>query len=284
MATRQYFQESLTCDSSESGEASLQKCNSGYVTEDTVEQGATGGFDCNICLDFVQDPVVTFCGHLYCWPCIYKWIHHQSVSAEKLDYQQPQCPVCKAVVSKETLVPLYGRGRTTKPSEAKPPRLGLVIPQRPSSPRCGSQTDGTTRSMEPTQQLHNRRHQNQHWPYYSMPEVAVSLEIFLDRDWEEDFPEDPTGNFGDLKDFIMENIKMCKWIGFFVMTIQGLCTLLAIILKALGPDHEASYESDDEYIPEGVPLLTNYPSQPPFVVGDPIHGSRNGSYSVKFNK
>lgn len=50
--------------------------------------------------------------------------------------------------------------------------------------------------------------------------------------------------------------------------------LLAMILKALGPDNEASYESDDNYIPEGVPLLTNYP----------IHGSRNGSYSVKFNK
>lgn len=60
--------------------------------------------------------------------------------------------------------------------------------------------------------------------------------------------------------------------------------LLAIILKALGPDHEASYESDDDYIPEGVPLLANYPSQPPFVVGNPIHGARSGSYSVKFNK
>lgn len=60
--------------------------------------------------------------------------------------------------------------------------------------------------------------------------------------------------------------------------------LLAMILKALGPDHEASYESDDDYIPEGVPLLTNCPHQPPFVVGDPIHRSRNASYIGKFNK
>ena len=27
---------------------------------------------CNICLDPACDPVTTFCGHLYCWPCIYQ--------------------------------------------------------------------------------------------------------------------------------------------------------------------------------------------------------------------
>ncbi|KAL7185551.1 hypothetical protein ACSBR2_027486 [Camellia fascicularis] len=56
------------------------------------------GFDCNICLDSAQDPVVTLCSHLYCWPCIYKWIHFQSVSAENPDQQKPQCPVLKAEV------------------------------------------------------------------------------------------------------------------------------------------------------------------------------------------
>ena len=31
-------------------------------------------FACNICLELAQDPVVTQCGHLYCWPCIYKCV------------------------------------------------------------------------------------------------------------------------------------------------------------------------------------------------------------------
>lgn len=171
MATEQYFQEASNLgDFSESKGTSQQKCKSGSNTEDKVEQGITGSFDCNICLDFVHDPVVTLCGHLYCWPCIYKWIHYQSVSPENSDYQQPQCPVCKAVVSKETLVPLYGRGLSTKPSESTPSHLGLVIPQRPSTTRCGIQTHTPTPHIRPPQHLHYRQHRHHVQPYYSFPD------------------------------------------------------------------------------------------------------------------
>lgn len=101
---------------------------------DEGENNPIEGFDCNICLDPVQDPVVTFCGHLYCWPCIYKWIHSQTVLSE-LDTdehkQHPQCPVCKDEVSEKTLIPLYGRGLAPKSSSE------MTIPQRPQSPRCG---------------------------------------------------------------------------------------------------------------------------------------------------
>ncbi|KAJ0967082.1 hypothetical protein J5N97_023999 [Dioscorea zingiberensis] len=80
------------------------KCN--------MSQASAGGcFDCNICLDFAEDPVVTLCGHLYCWPCIYKWMQVQAQT-------QQQCPVCKAALSENTLVPLYGRGCTN--SEKQP--------------------------------------------------------------------------------------------------------------------------------------------------------------------
>ncbi|PRQ58719.1 putative transcription factor C2H2 family [Rosa chinensis] len=43
-------------------------------------ENSKGGFDCNICSDFAHEPVVTLCGHLCCWPCIYKWLHVQSAS------------------------------------------------------------------------------------------------------------------------------------------------------------------------------------------------------------
>lgn len=28
-------------------------------------------FECVICMETAKEPVVTKCGHLYCWPCIY---------------------------------------------------------------------------------------------------------------------------------------------------------------------------------------------------------------------
>ena len=31
-----------------------------------------GSYDCNVCYDTAREPVVTLCGHLYCWPCLYR--------------------------------------------------------------------------------------------------------------------------------------------------------------------------------------------------------------------
>jgi hypothetical protein len=39
---------------------------------DDDDDGAGGAFDCNICYDVTREPVVTLCGHLYCWPCLYR--------------------------------------------------------------------------------------------------------------------------------------------------------------------------------------------------------------------
>lgn len=59
-------------------------------------------FECNICLDTAEEPVITPCGHLYCWSCINHWITSQS---NKL----LECPVCKSGIKEETLIPIYGR-------------------------------------------------------------------------------------------------------------------------------------------------------------------------------
>ncbi|XP_059636638.1 uncharacterized protein LOC132278770 [Cornus florida] len=85
-----------------------------------------GNFECNICFDLAQDPIVTLCGHLYCWPCLYKWLHLHSHSRE--------CPVCKALIEEEKLVPLYGRGKnSTDPRSKSVP--GVNIPNRPAGQR-----------------------------------------------------------------------------------------------------------------------------------------------------
>ncbi|KAJ0096683.1 hypothetical protein Patl1_28857 [Pistacia atlantica] len=94
-----------------------------------------GDFECNICFELAQDPIVTLCGHLYCWPCLYRWLHYHSHFHE--------CPVCKAIIQEEKLVPLYGRGKSpTDPRSKSYPgidipslRLGKglkqLLPQKP---------------------------------------------------------------------------------------------------------------------------------------------------------
>lgn len=109
------------------------------VPESILEHENNACFDCNICLEYARDPVVTLCGHLYCWPCIYKWFHVHSAALASDEH--PQCPVCKADVSHTTVVPLYGRGQTESEIEnqtgSKSPYQSTLIPPRPcaSSPR-----------------------------------------------------------------------------------------------------------------------------------------------------
>ncbi|EDV46957.1 E3 ubiquitin-protein ligase RNF185 [Drosophila erecta] len=73
-------------------------------------------YECNICLDTAKDAVVSMCGHLYCWPCLHQWLLTRP--------NRKLCPVCKAAVDKDKVIPLYGRNSTQKedPRNKVPPR------------------------------------------------------------------------------------------------------------------------------------------------------------------
>ncbi|XP_055318885.1 E3 ubiquitin-protein ligase RNF185-like isoform X2 [Sitodiplosis mosellana] len=73
-------------------------------------------FECNICLDTAKEAVVSMCGHLFCWPCLHQWLETRPT--------RQLCPVCKAAISKEKVIPLYGRGSTKEedPRSKVPPR------------------------------------------------------------------------------------------------------------------------------------------------------------------
>jgi len=108
------------------GESTSRPPHSPSYSSNSNNNSDAGNFECNICLDLAQDPIVTLCGHLFCWPCLYKWLHHHS--------QAQECPVCKALIEEEKLVPLYGRGKTsTDPRSKSIP--GINIPNRPAGQR-----------------------------------------------------------------------------------------------------------------------------------------------------
>eukprot|EP00798_Chlamydomonas_sp_ICE-L_P007736 gene7736-911_t len=81
-------------------------------------------FECNICLDLAKEPVVTLCGHLFCWPCLYRWIQVQHLSKA--------CPVCKAGVVIDNVVPIYGRANEEPILEALKEE---PLPMRPAGQR-----------------------------------------------------------------------------------------------------------------------------------------------------
>lgn len=144
--------------------------------ETTEADNLNGCFDCNICLDFASDPVVTLCGHLYCWSCIYKWFHIQSASLAPDEY--PQCPVCKAEISHTTVVPLYGRGQMPIEAERKgrASSKGAIIPPRP--PACGTRALLNAASQSSQQLPYRNPYQGQQYyadPYGTHDEVASSL-------------------------------------------------------------------------------------------------------------
>ncbi|KAG6415660.1 hypothetical protein SASPL_123074 [Salvia splendens] len=90
------------------------------------EGGETAGFECNICFGLAEDPVITRCGHLHCWPCLCEWLRFHS--------QCHECPVCKAVIREEELIPLNGRGDTAfhrrPPPDSDIRRSGRLIRPR----------------------------------------------------------------------------------------------------------------------------------------------------------
>ncbi|KAL3851312.1 hypothetical protein ACJIZ3_013194 [Penstemon smallii] len=149
-------------------------------------------FDCNICLDFARDPVVTLCGHLYCWPCIYKWF--DSKNASLASDELPQCPVCKAEISEKTMVPLYGRGQSQCESEPE----GNIIPPRP--PACG--VKGLTSLLNTEQQIpsHNPQQNPHRFPNpHTNYEGGPSPSLFNIRDTESMAVAYPgVGMFGEM--------------------------------------------------------------------------------------
>lgn len=78
-------------------------------------------FECNICLDTASDAVISMCGHLFCWPCLHQWLETRP--------QRQICPVCKAGIGRDKVVPLYGRDGEQKDPRDKP------IPPRPRGQR-----------------------------------------------------------------------------------------------------------------------------------------------------
>jgi len=71
--------------------------------------------------------------------------------------------------------------------------------------------------------------------------------VLLDKNWEDEIPKDPTGQFKQLKEFIKNNLYICKCVGLIALLVQAITIVLAFILRTLGPDPRRYCDSDYEY-------------------------------------
>lgn len=64
---------------------------------------------CPICSKSIVNPIVTECGHVFCWKCIKDRINTSN-----------ECPVCKHIIEIQKIIPVYGQGIEDTESEQPP--------------------------------------------------------------------------------------------------------------------------------------------------------------------
>lgn len=127
----------------------------GLETYTDEAEGCSGSFyDCNICLEMARDPVLTCCGHLFCWPCFYRLSYAYSVAKE--------CPVCKGEVTEASIIPIYGSASVDCIDKLGSEGDALIVPDRPHASRiesirqqCRSPTATPIHEMMISYLLHN---------------------------------------------------------------------------------------------------------------------------------
>lgn len=120
------------------------------------EQEDCSAFECNICLDLAKEPVVTLCGHLFCWPCLYRWVQVQQVSMA--------CPVCKAGVQVFEVIPIYCRSDEPVVSTKEEPLPPRPVGQR-TAPVIQAPPPNMYQQQQQQQMLQMQQMQQQQAPF-----------------------------------------------------------------------------------------------------------------------
>ena len=90
-------------------------------------------FECSICLETAKEPVITKCGHIFCWPCLYEWFESKG--------NQTTCPNCKNPIHKDDIIPIY-----TKDENKNNSKKGFDIP-RPKAQRNNNNNNNNNNSF-----------------------------------------------------------------------------------------------------------------------------------------
>ena len=77
--------------------------------------------ECPICLSNAKLPVVTRCGHIFCWECIKTWVNVKQIQ---------ECPSCKSGIKLNEVIKLYTGNNESKNGEVDDrPQQERIKPQ-----------------------------------------------------------------------------------------------------------------------------------------------------------
>lgn len=151
---------------------------------EAAESVSTRAFACSICwCEIPRSPVVTCCGHIFCWSCIYRWLCKES-----------SCPVCKGALflqSPTSFTPIYSSFFEDDDIVGPVEEGGLQIPPRPSAQRAHSASGDVNLHMHAESshmQLHSRIHELQR------EVAALRFELLVYASSSEDTSSDDTSS------------------------------------------------------------------------------------------
>lgn len=108
-------------------------CQDGKITAGGIDHR----FSCNICFDEVVEPVVTTCGHLYCWPCLFQWLEpgmtqeeRESLGLSPFRYggsnrSRRVCPMSKSPLPLSSVIPVYVRSSESPSSRTSSSKTSI---------------------------------------------------------------------------------------------------------------------------------------------------------------
>lgn len=105
---RLFGSSALTVDSKD--DATPSELRERLINKMNLVLGSGSDEECAICLDSLRSPVITYCAHVYCKPCIC-----QVIRAE----QNAKCPLCRAEIKVDQLVEYPVEKNTSESLETK---------------------------------------------------------------------------------------------------------------------------------------------------------------------
>lgn len=141
---------------------------------------SSADFTCSICFETASEPVVTRCGHLFCWSCLESWLHSPQAG--------DSCPVCKGRVDEHItgdVIPLYGKGKPAANDRRPPPARSAPAPtfSAQTTPPRGSSTPHGPRPAAPRAPTPPTRLRGQGFAQRASPLMGGTFLIFGGNMW-----------------------------------------------------------------------------------------------------